>query len=405
MFSRRTAWDLRANRYSEALAASRLSGRKILDLTSSNPTAVGLHFDCDKLLTSLAQAESLKYDPQPKGLEVARNAVGGYYAKRGVDVSSDDIFLTASTSEAYSFVFRLLCDPGDTVLVPMPSYPLFEFLGNLQDIQLAPYELIYDHGWQIDFHAMNAAMHRATASGSKCRAVLVVHPNNPTGSYVHPNEAQELANLCATQELAIVADEVFLDYSLTAAAAMSFAAPSARCLTFALSGVSKISGLPQMKLAWIVVQGPDELKREAAQRLEVIADTFLSVSTPIQLAAPAMLDERHSIQRQLRQRIEANLAELDRLLASQCHCERLHLEGGWYATLRVPATCSDEELAICALEQAGVLVQPGHFFDFPGEGYLVVSLITPEKDFTEGLRLLLGLVMRRNTQAHLLPEF
>ena len=387
-FARRTSWDLATNRYTQELEAYRLAGREVLDLTASNPTSIGLRYREEDLLRSLSCPEALSYDPQPKGLLTAREAVAGYYAERGSSVSPDDLILTTSTSEAYSFVFRLLCDPGDAVLVPTPSYPLFDFLAEIQDVKLFPYELIYDHGWQMDFPSLQAAIEKANTSGSKCRAVLVVHPNNPTGSYVKRSEAIDLNRICAANNLAIIADEVFLDYSLAEAMPLTFAA-NRDALTFTLSGLSKISGLPQMKVAWVALSGPEPLKAEALAKLEVIADTYLSMNAPVQWAIPTMLEERRSIQAQLSRRIRENLIELDAQLSSQKFCRRLDVEGGWYAVLRVPVTGSDEELAIALLQATGVLVQPGHFYDFAADGHLVVSLITPRHLFQTGMARIL----------------
>ena len=402
MFARRTNWNLTANAYTRAIEEHRLANRELLDLTASNPTTVGLHYDEDKLLRALANPQALTYDPSPKGLLSAREAIADYYAERGIQIPPDDLILTTSTSEGYTFLFRLLCEPGDAVLVPTPSYPLFDFLADLQDVKLVPYELVYDHGWQIDFHSLESVLRdqndKGSGGGAKCKAILVVHPNNPTGSFVKPAEAAQLARFCAKNNLAIIADEVFLDYSLKtpdsgAVAAPSFAsrldADSSQALTFTLSGLSKIVALPQMKVAWIAVSGPDSLKREALNRLEIIADTYLSMNAPVQWAIQAMLEERVDIQRQLIARIQANLAELDRQLAGQTLCARLQVEGGWYVILRVPVTGSDEELAISLLRSTGVLVQPGHFYDFARDGYLVLSLITPQEVFVPGIERLL----------------
>jgi alanine-synthesizing transaminase len=387
-FARRTSWNLATNRYTEVLEAHRQAGRELLDLTASNPTTVGLQYREEELLRALARPEALTYDPQPKGLLLAREAVAGYYAERGSPVSPGDLILTTSTSEAYSFVFRLLCDPGDAVLVPTPSYPLFDFLAALQDVTLVPYELIYDHGWQMDVPPLQAALERAKAKGARCRAVLVVHPNNPTGSYVKPHEAEELNQICAYNDLAIIADEVFLDYPLGKESPLTFSA-NRDVLTFTLSGLSKVSGLPQMKVAWIAVSGPEALKAAALARLEVIADTYLSMNAPVQWAIPAMLGERHSIHAQLMRRIRENLTGLDEQLSTQKLCNRLEVEGGWYAVLRVPATGSDEDLAIALLQATGVLLQPGHFYDFAGDGHPVVSLITPADVFRTGMARIL----------------
>ena len=390
-FARRASWNLATNRYTEALEAHRRSGKEVLDLTASNPTTIGLKFREEELLRSLTNPAALIYDPQPKGLLSARNAVAAYYAALGAQVSPEDLILTTSTSEAYSFVFRLLCDPGDAVLVPTPSYPLFEFLADLQDVKLLPYELVYDYGWQVDFPSVQKAIETAKGSGSTPRAVMVVHPNNPTGSYVKPRELDELNRISSAKGMAIIADEVFLDYGLQEAAPLTFSA-NQNCLTFTLSGLSKISGLPQMKVAWIAVSGPDWLKREALGRLEVIADTYLSMNAPVQLAIPAMLEERPNIQEQLLARVRSNLADLDTQLARQRLCQRLVVEAGWYAVLRVPVTASDEDLAIAILQKTNVLVQPGHFYDFAGDGYLVISLITPPADFRQGVSRLLDFV-------------
>jgi len=381
MFASRTGWALAPNRFSAALDRHRASGREALDLTESNPTRCGFAYD-RSLLSTLADQHGLVYDPHPKGLRAAREAVCGYYRQRGAEIDPEQIILTASTSEGYSFIFRLLCDLGDEVLVPAPSYPLFEFLASIQDVKLVSYPLLYDHGWQMDLHGLGEALSPRT------RAILVVHPNNPTGSFVKPAEMDLLDALCRERGLALVADEVFLDYAHDGAARPSFASPR-QALTFTLSGISKVCALPQMKLAWIVTGGAPDLAREALARLEVIADTYLSVNTPVQLALPDFLAQRDEIQRQVKARVAANLAELDRQLAAQGLVRRLEVEGGWYAVLRVPATRSDEDLAIALLDEQSVVVHPGHFYDFPGEGFLVVSLITPADVLAEGIRRLL----------------
>jgi alanine-synthesizing transaminase len=389
MFSERTNWKLAHNRFTQALDEVRATGATVLDLTVSNPTRAGLRYDEAAIVAALASPQSLDYDPQPKGLRKAREAVVGYYtdAHRVRSLDPEQLVLTSSTSEGYSYVFRLLCNPGDELLVPQPSYPLFEFLADLQDVKLMPYPLIYDHGWQMDFPSMRKAISAVT------RGVVVVHPNNPTGSCVQPHEAELLNSFCREYGLALIADEVFLDYAHHGKSRASFAM-NRDVLTFTLSGLSKISGLPQMKLAWVVASGPQEQATAAMALLEVIADTYLSMSAPIQWAAPVLLDQRTSIQRQLMDRVLANLEELDRQLARQNACQRLSAESGWYAILRVPVTKSDEELAIELLRQRVVLVHPGHFFDFPSDGYLVLSLITQVEEFAEGARRLLEWVGR-----------
>ena len=386
MFADRTRWNLQANQFSIALEGCRKSGRRILDLTESNPTTVGLRYDEAAILGALARRESLVYEPDPKGLRSAREAVARYYeqAAEFPELDPGSLILTASTSEAYSFLFRLLCNPGDEVLVGTPSYPLFEYLAEIQDVHLVSYELIYDHGWQIDFHSLREKL------SSRTRAIVLVNPNNPTGSYVSERERAELNAIARDYELALVVDEVFLDFSLKGSSGhLSFAA-NQEILTFTLSGLSKICALPQMKLAWLLASGPEGLKKEALARLEVIADTYLSPSAPVQHAAATFLEWRTAIQQELMTRVRANLKELDRQLAAQQLCHRLEVHGGWYAILRVPVTRTDEELVVELLQRESVAVHPGLFFDFHSDGYLVLSMITPETDFAEGLRRLLS---------------
>jgi len=385
MFADRTNWNLEANRLSDALARHRAGGKPVLDLTASNPTGCGFDYDQSAILSAFRNPAALEYHPNPRGLETARRVVAAYYADRGDSVSIDDMFLATSTSEAYSFVFRTLCNPGDEILVPQPSYPLFDFLAEIQDVKLVRYPLLYDHGWQIDF----AGLERAITP--RARGVIVVHPNNPTGHYAKLAEAEKLNGICAARQLAIIADEVFLDFALMERQPASFATNSA-ALTFTLSGLSKISGLPQMKVAWLIASGPEPWTAQALARLEVIADTYLSMNAPVQLAASTLIDQRHSLQPQLLDRVRTNLAELDRQLAQQKACQRLAVEGGWYATLRVPATQSDEDLAIDLLRKASVLVHPGHFYDFPRDGYLILSLITQPDQFRQGIDRLLELL-------------
>jgi alanine-synthesizing transaminase len=386
MFSERTNWKLTRNRLTEALEDVLSSGASVLDLTISNPTRAGLVYDEPGILQSLGSPRAMDYDPQPQGLPGARAAVVDYHrTAHGIRLDAEQVILTTSTSEGYSFVFRLLCNPGDELLVPKPSYPLFEFLADLQDVKLVPYPLLYDHGWQMDFPSLEKAVTK------RARGVVVVHPNNPTGSYVHPQEQEALNAFCHEHGLALIADEVFLDYAHDRAARQSFAA-NQDVLTFTLSGVSKISALPQMKVAWIVTSGPAAEVEAAQARLEVIADTYLSMNAPIQWATPALLEQRRSIQQQLLERVLGNLAELDRQLATQDACRRLSVEGGWYAVLRVPVTQTDEELAVDLLHRKSVLVHPGHFYDFPGDGHLVLSLITQRAEFAEGLQRVLETV-------------
>jgi alanine-synthesizing transaminase len=400
MFARRTGWNLEKNPFTLALEAHRSAGRELFDLTASNPTSVGLlgkdphttkgwlYGAPERILGALASPDALTYDPQPRGLLPAREAVARYYAGLNIAVTADQIILTTSTSEAYSFVFRLLCDPEDEVLVPTPSYPLFEFLAEIQDVRLVPYELIYDHGWQIDFHSLNGGISPRT------RAVILVNPNNPTGSFTKTAERDELNRICRAHELALIADEVFFDFNLLGTRFESFATNTA-ALTFTMSGLSKIAGLPQMKVAWLVTTGPAELAQAALERLEVIADTYLSMNAPVQHAIPALLESRATFQELLMARLRTNLAELDRQLQAQTLCSRLKVEGGWYATVRVPVTRTDEELVIELLQKRDVLVHPGHFFDFYTDGYLILSLMTTEPNFAEGVRRTLDYIASR----------
>lgn len=390
VFASRTNWTLEENAYSKALLRHRQSGRVLFDLTASNPTTCGFQYDERSILDALRRPAALRYDPQPKGLLSARAAVVRYYqdVAPGSAVDPERLILTTGTSEAYSFLFRLLCEPGDEVLVAHPSYPLFDFLASIQDVKLRPFHLVYDHGWQIDFHELQNCV------GAWTRAILLVHPNNPTGNFVREREVAQLNELCAAHHLSLVIDEVFLDYRLPGASPQepahgSFVSNDA-ALTFVLSGLSKISALPQMKVGWIAVNGPQEAVRNAMGRLEVIADTYLSLNAPIQHALPVLLDQRRAVQEQLISRVATNLRELDAQLAAQKPVSRLEIEGGWYAALRVPAVRSDEELAVALLDECSVAVHPGHFYEFSGEGYLVLGLLTPTDTFAEGVRRLLG---------------
>jgi aspartate/methionine/tyrosine aminotransferase len=383
MFSDRTGWNLEENRLSRALAEGRASGQAIFDLTRSNPTECGFAYDQETIQRAFAPEGTLRYAPDPRGVKAAREAVCAYYAAEELSVGIDSLVLTSGTSEAYSFVFRLLCNPGDEVLIPAPGYPLFDLLADLCDVKLVRYPLFYDHGWQIDFAAL------AAASSAKTRAVVVIHPNNPTGHYASASERARLSHFCAKKGIALIADEVFLDFSLKDPREQSFLSSNG-VLTFALSGISKICGLPQMKLAWIAVAGPAQLKKDALARLEVIADSYLSVGTPVQLAAPALLAMRISFQAQVMERVRANLRELAGQLSAQSACNPLACDGGWSAVLRVPAVQSDEDLALALLTQRSVYLHPGHFYDFAQPGHLVGSLIVSGQEFAEGLRRVLA---------------
>jgi alanine-synthesizing transaminase len=382
-FAQRTDWRLEQNRLSQALNELRTSGKPFVDLAQSNPTECGFAYDLAEIQRAFAHPDLSRYQPDPRGMKGAREAVSAYYEQQEAPVGVDSLVLTSGTSEAYSFVLRLLCNPGDEVLIPSPGYPLFDFLADLCDVKLVRYPLLYDHGWQIDFSAL------ASAASQRTRALIVVHPNNPTGQYVSAAEREQLSDFCAEREIALIADEVFLDFSSVIPEneplQKSFAC-SPYPLTFTLSGISKICGLPQMKLAWIAVTGPASQKADALARLEIIADAYLSVGTPVQLAAPALLRMRAGFYEQAMARIRANLQELDDQLSPQSACKRLCFEGGWSAVLRVPAVQSDEDLAVALLVEKGVHVHPGHFYDFAQPGHAVVSLIVPEKEFAKGIR-------------------
>lgn len=378
-FSKRTAWDTAETPLARALRERKESGLPLADLTASNPTHCGFRYPED-LLAALQNPKALEYDPAPQGIVSAREAVCGYYREHQAELVPDQVVLTTSTSEAYSFLFRLLCDPGDELLIAQPSYPLFDFLAALDDVRLTPYPLVYDHGWQIDFEGLRRKISPRT------RAIVLVHPNNPTGHFTKRWERQELESICNEYGLALVVDEVFLDYGLGTVASPSFVSGSSQALTFVLSGLSKISGLPQMKAAWIVCQGKQW--KEAQARLEIVADTFLSMNAPIQCALPNWLESKGVIQNQIRERVSQNLAELDHQLSTQTMVTRLAVEGGWYAVLRVPALRPDEETAVSLLNQ-GVSIHPGYFFGFPEAGWLVASLLGSTQEFASGLKTLL----------------
>lgn len=387
-FSKKTAWELGENALTARLRERRARGEDVVDLTVSNPTECGFAYDDAAILAALAVREALEYEPQPFGLGRARAAVAQYYREHGVDVPIANICLTTSTSEAYSYLFRLLCDPGDEVLIARPSYPLFDFIARLDSVELREYPLLYDpgasaassHAWSIDFDALRAAITGRT------RAVIVVHPNNPTGNYASDAERRELEALCAERGLALIVDEVFLDYAIAKAhAASSFMAGEGPALCFVLSGLSKACALPQMKLSWIVARGPADAVRDAMARLEVVADTFLSVNAPTQAALPSWLSGRGGLQQQILERVRRNLAVLDARLQGS-HAGRLAVEGGWTVVLRVPREVDGQPFAEAALDR-GVLVQPGEFYGLP-EGRVVVSLLSLPDVWDRGLKLL-----------------
>ena len=393
MFSSRIKWDLTVNRLAGLLAAKRAAGQPILDLTEANPTRTGLLSTGAELLNQLAIPDSLTYQPMPRGLEKAREAVVSYYRERGLRTDPAQLHLTASSSEGYSWLFKLLANQGEAILVPQPSYPLFDFLATLEGVRLIPYQLRYYHhlGWRIDFESI------ADAITSDVRAIIIVSPNNPTGSFIKRDELEKLHLICQQHKLAVIVDEVFSDYGLgeDPQRVVSMAGND-QSLTFVLSGLSKILALPQMKLGWIATSGPPALVDEAVERLDLIADTFLSVGAPDQHALPGWMGHRSSLQAGILERLRTNL---DRLANHpQLEPNRLlHLEGGWYATLEVPRYLSEEELVIRLLEEQGVLLHPGYFFDFERESYLVVSLLPAPDIFAEALDRLLPAIAATGT--------
>jgi alanine-synthesizing transaminase len=386
-FSKRTAWDIAESSFAAALRKARSSGRRLWDLTISNPTRCGFSYDAHALLDPLRNEQALTYDPDPRGLLVAREAIAAYYAARDAQLTADDLVMTTSTSESYSYLFRLLCDPGDEVLVAQPSYPLFDFLADLDDIRLKTYPLFYDHGWWID----HAELERAI--GPVTRAVLVVHPNNPTGHWTAAAERAKIEDISARHGLALIVDEVFLDYPLTQNAAIrSFACGPHPVPVFVLSGLSKIAGLPQMKAAWIAALGPARECSQALGRLEVIADTFLSMNAPVQLALPSWLASAGGMQRQILERAQQNLEALRRVAAAAPdQLQVLDVQAGWSAVLALSRCAGEGDCAERLLRETGVIVHPGQFYGMGERNRIVLSLIGPTGEFAEGAQRLLRL--------------
>ena len=379
-FASRIDFDLTPNALALALAARRAAGARVLDLTASNPTQAGFTYPEAEILAALAAPAALRYEPEPRGLPAARTAITAYYAARGERVDADDVLVTASTSEGYALLIKLLAEPGDEILVPAPSYPLFDMLAALESVALVRYPLEFasGRGWRIGCEALERALSPRT------RAVVVVHPNNPPGSYVQAQERAWLEALCARRGLPLIADEVFLDYGRGAACESSFATTQG-ALTFALSGLSKVAGLPQLKLGWIALAGPESARREARDRLEFIADAYLSVGAPVQHAATALLELRGRIQQQILARVAMNESRLRERCARAPGCRVLERDGGWYAVLELAREVDEEALCVALLEKHGVLVHPGFFFDFARPGVLIVSLLARPEELTEGM--------------------
>lgn len=376
-FSSRLPASLAANPLSQALEQLRNDGTAIADLTESNPTRVGIRYP-PSILAPLADADALRYEPQPFGLAGAREAVARDAGRRGITTDPRDVILTASTSESYSWLFKLLCAPGDTVLAPAPSYPLFEHLSRLEGVGLASYKLDYHGRWEIDIPSISAAP-------PSTRAMILVSPNNPTGSYVTARELEGVIDVCRSRDWALIVDEVFADYPLDVEYPLTDIASRADVLAFTLGGASKMLGLPQIKLGWIVAGGPDGRRGEALQALEHIADTFLSVSTPVQVAAPSLLRDGALVRAAIHDRVRHNLEFARTVTRRYPSCEVLRTEGGWCATLRVPATRPEDILVLDLLAAERVLVHPGYFFDFPREAFIVVSLLGEPPMFADAL--------------------
>ncbi len=383
VFSRRTPEPHTANRLTRSIAELRARGADLIDLTESNPTRCRIRYDSESIARALARTAAAPYEPDPQGLAAARADVAGYYAERGLPVDPGSLVLTSGTSEGYAHLFTLLAQPGDEVLVPTPGYPLLEVLTSLGGIGLIHYRQLYAEpaGWRMDLERL-----RSTIS-TRTRAIVVVSPNNPTGSFLKQQELEQISGMCRDHELALIVDEVFSDYGVGEdPRRVTSAVGHEACLTFVLNGLSKVSGLPQMKLAWIHAGGPAALRAQAVERLAFVADAYLSVGTPVQRAAGDLLRERHSVQRQIRERTEENY----RLLCARFSagaCRVLSREGGWYAILRLRDELVDEEVALALLENERVIAHPGYFYDFPpGAAHLVVSLLPEEETFREGVQ-------------------
>lgn len=372
MFSQRVSWDLTPNPLSQLLESKRTAGVRVWDLTESNPTVAGFLYP-PHVLAGLRHPGAVRYEPTPWGLGNARSTVVQYYQEHRVLLTANQVMLTASTSESYGYLFKLLCDAGDRILVPRPSYPLFEFLAALELVEVGGYELAYRDGWRVDFDSL------LTAVDAKTKAIVVVNPNNPTGHYLSASDKQKLGRLCESRGIALIIDEVFLDYRLEGGGQAS-AAGFDGCLTFVMSGLSKVCALPQLKLGWIVISGPGG--DEAGTRLELIADTYLSVGTPVQWALPALLEGRHEIQGQILYRVRRNLEQLRRVFGERV----MRVQAGWYAMVTLPVELDEESVVLRALESSDVLLQPSFFYDMHSFECIVFSLLTEPPVFDEGLR-------------------
>jgi alanine-synthesizing transaminase len=380
-YSQRLSWSLPLNSFSRLVEQRRKAGVPLIDLTVSNPTEVFGDYPHSAIGRAYANVKDFVYRPDPLGARESRVAVAGYYKRRNLSISPAQILLTASTSEAYSLLFKLLCDPSDEILAPFPSYPLFEYLAALESVRIVPYGLVYDGSWYIDLASLRQQISPRT------RALVVVNPNNPTGSFLKRFECEALLGLAQQHDLPIISDEVFMDYSFGASANLvKTLTGHDSVLSFSLNGLSKAAGMPQMKLAWIALNGPERERETAQERLELLLDTYLSVGTPVQCALPELLDIGEGIQEQIRARTAQNLKALSVLLEEDSAACCLHCEGGWSAIIQLSRSFSEEEWITRLLGEQNVVVQPGYFFDMTSEAYIVVSLITAPDEFLEGIR-------------------
>jgi hypothetical protein len=388
MFSVRARLGALPNKLAEVIARRRASGSRLINLTASNPTSCGLDYPHLEIGKALAAGARSSYQPDPLGMGAAREAVASHLRSRGESADARDVMITASTSEAYGYLFKLLGDPGDSIVTARPAYPLLEHLAESESLELTQFPLARDGRWQVDVDALERVVRPRT------RAIALVHPNNPTGSYLTREELDRVAEFCAAHGLALISDEVFHDYPIASPrnCAASAADCELPCLTFSLGGLSKGAGMPQLKLGWMRVGGPEALRREALRGLEAIADDFLSVATPVQVALPRLLEIGATVRERIVARVRLNLLALRESLSAERSIEVLPVEGGWSAVVRVPRVASDEELAVALVEYFGVIVHPGYFFDFDRDGYLVVSLLAPREEIIEGTRPIVELV-------------
>jgi len=379
VFSTRTSWHRHPNQLTRILDSRRKDGLPVHDLTKSNPTECSIPYPEKAIRDALSRSDMLRYRPDPRGLLSARKAIAEMELRRGIRTAPDTVFLTASTSESYSILFRLLCNPGESVLAPKPSYPLFDFLTRVNDVALQFYQLRYDGEWRVDLDSLEKAVSPAS------RAIIIVHPHNPTGMFISRTEYLEIRQFALRHQLALIVDEVFSEYSFgDSRDFVRSAAPDSDVLTFTLDGISKMYGLPQMKLGWILLSGPGGPVSEASGRLEILLDTYLSVNTPVQAALPDLMTAGMTIRDSIRERVRSNYRSLKGLMQQDCPVSLLNGSGGWYAILRVPGIKTDEEWSVELLQDRGILVHPGYFFDFEGGAYLLVSLIVEGELLSEG---------------------